>query len=166
VRGGGVVRTESVTPRARRVGIARAAHVHRPGARAEFLRGTLVLVTVWALGGLYLSLAPSVIRHVFGIDSGIVNGLAIAVLSGVGAVAPTLAAPLRRARAAARHAEPGCRRGLVAGVAERRSSMPLFFAGTAVAGVGFGARSRPWCRPWRRWWARTNARSCSPRSSS
>lgn len=130
---------ESVTPRpgvwaslVPRVFIA-------PAARPEFLRGTLVLVTIWALGGLYLGLVPSVIRHVFDVHSGIVNGLAIAVLSGVGAVAPTLLRRFAPARAAALGML-----SLVAGVALfllslSTHSMPLFFAGTALAGVGFGA---------------------------
>jgi MFS family permease len=59
-------------------------------ARAVFVRSLPVLVTSWALGGLFLSLVPSLLRQVFGIDSGIVNGLAIAVLFGMGAASPTL----------------------------------------------------------------------------
>ena len=130
---------ESVAPRpgvwaslVPRVSIAAAA-------RAEFLRGTPVLVTVWALGGLYLSLVPSVIRQIFHVHSGIVNGLAIAVLSGMGALAPTL---LRRF-APPRTAALGML-SLVAGVglmlvSLATGSMAVFFAGTLLSGVGFGA---------------------------
>ncbi len=52
-----------------------------PGARARPGR--------W---GAVPSLVPSLLRTVFGIDSGIVNGLAIATLFGVGAASPTLMA--------------------------------------------------------------------------
>ncbi|WP_454906313.1 MFS transporter [Variovorax gossypii] len=107
-------------------------------ARAEFARGLPVFVVVWALGGLYLSLAPSLMLHVFDVDNGVVNGLTVAVLSGVGAIAPTVLGRL----AAPRPAIVGMASiavGLVlllASLATR--SLALFFVGTAVAGVGFG----------------------------
>lgn len=129
---------ETVTPRAG----ALASLVPRVSipvrARAEFARGLPVFIAVWALGGLFLSLAPSLMHHVFGIDSGVVNGLTIAVLSGVGAVAPTLLGRF----AAPRPAILGMASlalGLVlllAALATR--SLALFFVGTAVAGIGFG----------------------------
>lgn len=129
---------ETVTPRAGALA-SLVPRVSIPAqARAEFARGLPVFVVVWALGGLYLSLAPSLMLHVFGIDNGVVNGLTVAVLSGMGAIAPTLlarfAAPkpviLGMASIAA---------GLVlllASLATR--SVALFFVGTAVAGLGFG----------------------------
>ncbi|SEM00166.1 Predicted arabinose efflux permease, MFS family [Variovorax sp. YR750] len=129
---------ETVTPRAGALA-SLVPRVSIPAqARAEFARGLPVFVVVWALGGLYLSLAPSLMLHVFGIDNGVVNGLTVAVLSGMGAIAPTLlarfAAPkpviLGMASIAA---------GLVlllASLATR--SLALFFVGTAVAGLGFG----------------------------
>ncbi len=129
---------ETVTPRAG----ALASLVPRmsipPQARADFLRGVPVFVTVWALGGLYLSLAPSLMVHVFDIDNGIVNGLTVAVLSGFGAIAPTLLGRF----AAPRPAIIGMASialGLVlllASLATR--SLALFFIGTAMAGIGFG----------------------------
>ncbi|RSZ41273.1 MULTISPECIES: MFS transporter [unclassified Variovorax] len=129
---------ETVTPRAG----ALASLVPRVSipvrARAEFARGLPVFVVVWALGGLYLSLAPSLMLHVFGIDNGVVNGLTVAVLSGMGAIAPTLlarfAAPKPIILGMASIAV-----GLVlllASLATR--SLALFFVGTAVAGLGFG----------------------------
>lgn len=107
-------------------------------ARAEFARGLPVFVVVWALGGLFLSLAPSLMLHVFGVDNGVVNGLTVAVLSGVGAIAPTLLGRL----AAPRPAIVGMASiaaGLVLLLASLATgSLALFFVGTAVAGVGFG----------------------------
>lgn len=107
-------------------------------ARGEFVRGLPVLIVVWALGGLFLSLAPSLMLHVFSVDNGVVNGLTVTVLSGMGAIAPTLLGRL----AAPRPAIVGMASiaaGLVlllASLATR--SLALFFVGTAVAGVGFG----------------------------
>lgn len=57
-------------------------------ARKEFSRAMPVLITTWSLGGLYLALVPSLILHVFNVDNGLLNGLAITVLSGIGAIAP------------------------------------------------------------------------------
>lgn len=129
---------ESVTPRpgawaslVPRMAVPRAA-------RAVFVRSLPVLVTSWALGGLFLSLVPSLLRQVFGIDSGIVNGLAIAVLFGMGAASPTL-----MSRFGARVSLLGmlC---IAAGAALligafAIASVALFFVGTVVAGLGFGS---------------------------
>lgn len=109
-----------------------------PQARAEFMRGVPVMVAVWSLGGLYLSLVPSMLQQLFDIHNGLVNGLAIAILFGVGAVSPTLlrrfASPLARAIGMT---------SIAAGVALIGLSLvthaaALFFIGSIVAGVGFG----------------------------
>jgi len=130
---------ESVTPRAG----ALASLVPRVSipvaARADFVRGLTVLVTVWAMGGLFLSLAPSLMLHVFAVDNGIVNGLTIATLSGMGAIAPTLLGRFRPPQMAA-IGMASIALGmalLLASLGPR--SLPLFFAGAAVAGIGFGA---------------------------
>jgi MFS family permease len=129
---------ETVTPRAG----ALASLVPRVSipvrARADFARGLPVFIVVWALGGLFLSLAPSLMLHVFGIDNGVVNGLTVAVLSGMGAIAPTLfgrfAAP-RPVILGMSSIALGLAL-LLASLATR--SLALFFVGTAVAGLGFG----------------------------
>lgn len=129
---------ETVTPRAG----ALASLVPRVSipvkARAEFARGLPVFVVVWALGGLYLSLAPSLMLHVFGIDNGVVNGLTVAVLSGAGAIAPTLLGRLAAPRPAiVGMASIALGLGLLLAALSTRS-LALFFVGTAVAGIGFG----------------------------
>jgi MFS family permease len=157
---------ETVTPRAG----ALASLVPRVSipvqARAEFVRGLPVFIVVWALGGLFLSLAPSLMLHVFGVDNGVVNGLTVAVLSGMGAIAPTLLGRFAAPRpAVARHGEHrvlglGL---LLASLATRRwrcSSSARRSRASASA-----ARSRRWCKRWRRWRNRTSAASCSRRSS-
>lgn len=108
-------------------------------ARGEFVRGLPVFITIWALGGLYLALAPSIVQRVFNVDSGIVNGLTIAVLSGMGAAAPSLLgrfAPLKVVLIGMVCIVVGVV-VLLASLGMR--SLPLFFVGTAVAGIGFGA---------------------------
>jgi len=129
---------ETVVPRAGALGSLVPRMSVPVRARAEFMRGLPVFVAVWALGGLFLSLAPSLMQHVFGIDNGVVNGLAIAVLSGMGALAPTLLGRFAAPRPAIL-GMASLAAGLVlllAALATR--SLALFFAGTAVAGIGFG----------------------------
>jgi MFS family permease len=49
------------------------------GARKAFAAGVPVLVATWMLSGLFLGLAPSIDHDVFGISSGVVNGLIVAM---------------------------------------------------------------------------------------
>lgn len=127
----------------------------RPGALASLrprvgvpprIRGVFgalvpVLMANWALGGLYLSLGPSVAAGLFGLRNHLVGGLVVAMLCGTGA----LTAFLLRHREPARVLAPSAAMlgigtlitlaGLVVG------SVGLAGAGTLVAGVGFGAAS-------------------------
>ncbi|HEX5191222.1 MAG TPA: MFS transporter [Solirubrobacteraceae bacterium] len=96
------------------------------------------LVAVWALGGFYLSLGPSLAARVAGTHSAILAGAAVFVLAGSGAL--TVVA-LRTVRA--RTLSIAGSTLVVAGVpivlvAASSRSLALFFIGTAVAGAGFG----------------------------
>ncbi|MDQ0589139.1 MFS transporter [Variovorax paradoxus] len=129
---------ETVTPRAGALASLLPRVSIPVRARADFVRGLPVFIVVWALGGLYLSLAPSLMHHVFGIDNGVVNGLTVAVLSGFGAIAPSLLGRLGAPRSVI-FGTASIAAGLallLASLATR--SLALFFAGTAIAGVGFG----------------------------
>ncbi len=106
--------------------------------RSDFLAAIPCLVATWALGGLILSLAPSLTANVLGQTSHASGALPIAIIAGVSAVASV---KLRdtHARTAAR----GGLAALIAGVAISlvalgAGSMALFLAGAAVAGLGFG----------------------------
>ncbi|MDB5964548.1 MAG: transporter, partial [Polaromonas sp.] len=110
-----------------------------PRARGEFVRSLPVTFSVWALGGLFLSLVPSLLQQVFDIHSGIVNGLAIAILFGVGAIAPASLGRWPPALAGAVGMS-----GIAVGVSLVigslwLGSLALFFVGAVVAGFGFGA---------------------------
>jgi len=93
----------------------------------------------WALGGFYASLGPSLGRIVTGIHSPLLGGGVVAtlVLSGAAAV---LAVRTRPARAVLAGGTAALVVGLtvtLAGV--QLHSTALFFAGSAIAGLGFGA---------------------------
>ncbi|MDP9431032.1 MAG: MFS transporter [Actinomycetota bacterium] len=114
--------------------------VHVPSSqRAAFLVAAPCLVALWALGGLYLSLGPSVAAGVFGLEDHLVGSLVIVAMQGMGAVGCVTM------RTAAPHTAmlTGC---LVfsAGVSGTivslvTGSAALFFVAAAVSGYGFGA---------------------------
>ncbi|WP_415770485.1 MFS transporter [Pseudomonas sp. LB3P38] len=96
-------------------------------------------IAVWALGGFYASLAPSLVRTATGSTSNLIGGATVAVLTVTGAL---MIYTLRN-----RPADKVLRLGgslLPAGVAlvlmaVHGASLTLFFIGTLVAGCGFGA---------------------------
>ncbi|MFD0023897.1 MFS transporter [Streptomyces sp. NPDC058382] len=107
--------------------------------RRPMLVAVPVLFAVWSLAGLYGSLGPSLARQLTGSRSEVLGGLSLFVLAGVAAVAVLV---LRKA--ATRTVMLTGILALMAGVALtlvsiRESSATGFFAGTAVAGVGFGS---------------------------
>jgi predicted MFS family arabinose efflux permease len=93
----------------------------------------------WALAGLYLSLGPSLTRSISGSDAPVMGGALIAVLL-TSAALTVLQVQRRDARAIVNAGAVLLATGLVltlAGIEAR--SLWLLFAGTAVAGTGFGA---------------------------
>ena len=98
-----------------------------------------ILVASWALGGLYLSLGPSVAASLFGLSNHLIGGLVVTLLCGTGAVT----AFALRAWPAQRVLGTGAVL-LTAGTALTLAglqghSVALAGAGTVLAGIGFGA---------------------------
>ena len=110
-----------------------------PQARRALWLSLPVDVAVWAMGGFYLSLAPSLVRAATGSTSDLIGGGLVAVLTLSGAL---MIFSLRN-----RPADKVLRLGaslLAVGVgliltAVHSASLPLFFMATLVAGSGFGA---------------------------
>jgi hypothetical protein len=128
----------------RRPGAARSLrprlHV-APHHRADLLGLVPILVASWALGGLYLSLGPSVAVGLFGLSSHVVGGLVVTLLT----VPAALTALALRGWPVARTLALGA--GLLlagtavalAGVEEH--SLTTAALGTVIAGIGFGGSS-------------------------
>jgi hypothetical protein len=92
----------------------------------------------WALGGFYASLGPSLARIVTGIHSPLIGGGVVATLVLSGAVA-VLAVRTRPARAVLAGGTAALVVGLVVTLAGvELHSTAMFFAGSLVAGLGFG----------------------------
>jgi MFS family permease len=106
--------------------------------RPDLLALTPMLVASWALGGLYLSLGPSVAASLFGLTNHLVGGLVVTLLCATGAItAFTLKGwPTGRVlRIAAVLLTVGTATTLVGVEVE---SIAIAAAGTVIAGIGFG----------------------------
>lgn len=107
----------------------------RPG----FFALVPILIASWSLGGLYLSLGPSVAAGLFGLTSHLVGGLVVTLLCGTGALTTFLlrGRPMQQVlRAGAALLTVGLA-GTVAGIFAQ--SVLLGAVGTVLAGIGFGA---------------------------
>jgi MFS family permease len=108
-------------------------------SRTLFRSVSGALIGSWALGGMYLSLVPSVLGSVFGVTNHFSAGALIALFTGVGAVTGLVIQKL--------DARTGVLIGLVALIVGPivtvafivTGSLAGLIVGTAVAGVGFGA---------------------------
>ena len=125
----------------------------RPGARAslkprvsiparlrpEVLSLVPALAAGWSLGGLYLSLGPSVAASIFGLQSHLVGGLVVTLMCGTGAIT----ALIWRARSAHFLLLVGSAilaLGMAVTLVGLEADLVALAAiGTVVAGVGFGA---------------------------
>jgi MFS family permease len=107
--------------------------------RSEFLTITPILLASWALGGLYLSLGPSVAAGSLGITDHLVGGLVAMLLCGTGALTALVLRnwPLPRVLLLAAVLLAVGTMGTLGAV--DAGSAPLAALGTVVAGVGFGA---------------------------
>ena len=108
-------------------------------ARAALWQVLPVNTATWALGGFYASLGPTLGRVVTGLHSATLGGGVVAslVLSGAIAILMVRTRPPRVALAAGAGALAVGIVVTLAGV--QTSSTALFFAGSVVAGLGFGA---------------------------
>ena len=107
-------------------------------ARGPFLLALPVLVASWALAGFYGSLGPMLVRDMRGVGSALLGGMALFVLTASAGLAVLVL----------QHREPRAMMTfgaslLAAGVGVAVWSLPhhaiaTFFAGTSIAGMGFG----------------------------
>ncbi|SBS77887.1 Major Facilitator Superfamily protein [uncultured Mycobacterium sp.] len=110
-----------------------------PCARTEFAGAVPVLAGVWMVSGLSGGIAPSLVRSVFGVNSGLLNGLSGFVApaaSTVVGVAVGRALP-RRMMVVGILASVVGTAGVVAGVVT--GQLTTMIAGQTIAGAGFGA---------------------------
>jgi hypothetical protein len=108
-------------------------------ARREFAAAAPVVAAIWMLAGLSGGLAPSMVRSVFHLNSGLLDGLAGFVAPAVSAVIGLSFARVdsRRAMTIGIYAAIAGALGIIGGVFA--GSLILMIIGQAIAGVAFGA---------------------------
>jgi MFS family permease len=107
--------------------------------RAPVLTAVPVLLAVWALAGLYGALGPALVHTMTGSGDVVLGGLSLFVLA-----ASAVVAIIALRRAAARMVMLAGILALITGVAVTvmavsQGSVAVFFAGSAIAGAGFGS---------------------------
>jgi MFS family permease len=107
--------------------------------RPDVLALVPILVASWALGGLYLSLGPSVAASLFGLSSHLIGGLVVTLLCGTGALTAFAlrAWPANRTLTTSAALLTAGTMLSLAGV--QAHDVALAGIGTVLAGVGFGA---------------------------
>ena len=107
--------------------------------RAPVLGILPIFLASWALGGLYLSLGPSVAASILGLRSHLAGGLVVTALCGTGAVTAYALRGWSAERAMVFAATLQTGGTAVAIIGVEAESTALALAGTVIAGVGFGA---------------------------
>jgi MFS family permease len=107
--------------------------------RADLLALAPIIIASWAIGGLYLSLGPSVAATVFGLSNHLVGGFVVTLLCGTGAITSYA---LRKAPTPRVLALAGTLLTVGAAISVtglELANVALAAAGTIISGVGFGA---------------------------
>ena len=107
--------------------------------RADVLALVPIIVASWAIGGLYLSLGPSVAAGVFGLTNHLVGGFVVTLLCGTGAITSYAMRKLPIPRVLTVAAALLTLGSVVSVLGLEWSSITLAAAGTVISGVGFGA---------------------------
>jgi MFS family permease len=135
----GILQTsESVTPRAGAVRSLVPRLALPETARSAVYRTIPTLVAIWALAGFYASLGPKLVLGFGGDHAALLGGLALAVMSSIGAVtvlATQKIEPLKMLEASPVAVLVGL---AVAAIGMLQTSVVVFMMGTALLGVGFG----------------------------
>jgi MFS family permease len=108
-------------------------------ARREFASAAPLQIGAWMQAGLFMGLMPTIIRTLFAIDSGLLNGATVAVYPGTATVTGLLVgrvAPRDAARSGGAATAAGA--ALVM-LAIGTSALPLLLIGALVGGFGFGS---------------------------
>jgi MFS family permease len=107
--------------------------------RKAFILALPALIATWAFAGFYAALAPSLVRTVFGFGSSLPAGLVLFAMAGSASLAVLL---LRNheAKTVAMYGAMALLIGMSITVTALTSpSVPVFYFGAVVAGIGFGA---------------------------
>ena len=110
-----------------------------PATRREFTAAVPVIAAVWMLSGLSGGIAPGLVRSVFLLNSGLLNGLSGFIAPATSALIGVMFGRLdpRRSMTIGIYASIVGAIGIIGGV--YAGSLAIMIVGQGVAGVGFGA---------------------------
>jgi hypothetical protein len=107
--------------------------------RGPMLAAVPALIAAWALAGFYGSLGPALVRRMSGSNSLAIGGITLGVLAASGAATVFVLAK-REARATMRYGAAALALGVTLTlIAMAHGAVVVFFAGSVIAGSGFGA---------------------------
>jgi len=107
--------------------------------RADMAALVPIIVASWAIGGLYLSLGPSVAAGVFGLTNHLVGGLVVTLLCGTGAISSFVLRNVRTSRVLALAGSLLTIGSAISVLGVQFEDITLAAAGTVLSGIGFGA---------------------------
>ncbi|GAA2354674.1 MFS transporter [Catellatospora methionotrophica] len=108
-------------------------------ARREFTAAVPVHLSAWMMAGLFMGLGPTIVRGVFHLDSGLVNGATAFLAPGAAAVAGVLTGRLHGRRATLLGTTGVLVGTLIVAAGIAGGLLPVVWLGAAVSGSGFGA---------------------------
>ncbi len=112
---------------------------HLPAVvRAPFLLASLAVFASWSIGGLFFSLGPQLAARLFKASNVIVSGIGVVALAGFAAVSQLLLGRIQPWLSASAGAIALAAGTTLIVVASAQGSGPVFLAGSALAGFGFG----------------------------
>jgi MFS family permease len=110
-----------------------------PRLRTGMLSLVPIIVASWAIGGLYLSLGPSVAVGVFGLGNHLIGGFVVTLLCGTGAITSYAMRGLPTPRVLTLAGALLTAGSVVSVAGLEWESIALAAAGTVISGMGFGA---------------------------
>ncbi|TXS43857.1 MFS transporter [Streptomyces sp. uw30] len=108
-------------------------------ARREFAASVPVHVAAWMLGGLFMGLVPTIIRDLFGLHSGLLNGATAFIQPAAAALAGLFLGGLTPRRTIFVGGWGVLLGTAVNMVGVATGTLPLLWVGGVIGGVGFGA---------------------------
>ena len=109
--------------------------------RGGFLSVLPTIVASWAIGGLYLSLGPSVAASVFDLSNHLIGGLVVTLLCGTGAITAFALRKWPTPRVLTVAGALLTSGGVIGVLGVESGSILLATVGTIISGIGFGASS-------------------------
>jgi MFS family permease len=107
--------------------------------RADVLALAPIIIASWAVGGLYMSLGPSVAASVFGLSNHLIGGLVVSLLCGSGAITSYVLRKWPTPRVLALAGSLLAVGSVVSVLGLEFASITLAVVGTVLSGIGFGA---------------------------